>query len=478
MAGGDDEPVALMGRRVLLVSLNRCLTPDPVFPIGLSHLNAALRSSGYETRWFDLQSDPGTLESVLSEFRPTCVGISIRNIDDVLIRKREVFFNELGTICRNIRALNPCPIVLGGSGFSIFPKSLLEQSGADFGIRGEGEESFVALLSALSNDCDWTGISGLVFRSNGEAVVNPPRPLRPETGLDVTDRPLPLVEHYLSVSGMMNLQTQRGCSHTCCYCTYPVIEGRTHRRRPPEVVAEELAQLQGQGVKYVVIVDSVFNSTEQHVVETCEAILRRNVTMRWSCFLRPQGLTPALMKLMARAGLAHVEFGSDSFCDSVLEAYGKRLTFEEILHSSDLARQEGLDCCHYLICGGPGETFGTLETSFQNSLRLNGAVIMAVVGMRVYPGTPLFQRALAEGCVVPDADLLQPTYYLAPGLTTETVFERLRGFAQRSPSWIVGDPSPAYVSLTERLRRRGVVGPLWSYFAMIQRLWPQPTAEV
>ena len=467
-----------MSRRVLLISLNRCNTPDPVFPIGLSHLNAALRHSGHETRWFDLQADHGALESVLDEFRPTCVGISIRNIDDVLIRKQETFFSELGTICRDIRRLNPCPIVLGGSGFSIFPKALLEQSGADFGIRGEGEQSLVALLSALREGSDWTKIPGLVFRGNGEVVTNPPHSLRPETGLDTTDRPQPLVEHYLQASGMMNVQTQRGCSHTCCYCTYPVIEGRTHRSRPPEVVAEELAQLQGQGVKYVVVVDSIFNSSEQHVVETCEAILRRKVTMRWSCFLRPQGLTVELMKLMARAGLAHIEFGSDSFCDAVLEAYGKRLTFEEILNSNNLARQEGIDCCHYLICGGPGETLATLETGFQNSLRLSGAVIMAVVGMRVYPGTPLLQRALAEGRVLPEADLLKPTYYLASGLTLETVFERLQHFAQRSPNWIVGDPVPAYVTLTERLRKRGVVGPLWSYFALLQRLWPRPVAEV
>ena len=100
------------------------------------------------------------------------------------------------------------------------------------------------------------------------------------------------------------------------------------------------------------------------------------------------------------------------------------------------------------------------------------------VGMRVYPGTPLLQRALAEGRVLPEADLLKPTYYLASGLTLETVFERLQHFAQRSPNWIVGDPVPAYVTLTERLRKRGVVGPLWSYFALLQRLWPRPVAEV
>ena len=67
---------------------------------------------------------------------------------------------------------------------------------------------------------------------------------------------------------------------------------------------------------------------------------------------------------------------------------------------------------------------------------------MAVVGMRIYPGTDLFERAVAEGRIARDADLLAPTYYLAPGLTAEAVFAQLEEFARRSPNWIVGDPAP------------------------------------
>jgi radical SAM superfamily enzyme YgiQ (UPF0313 family) len=182
------------------------------------------------------------------------------------------------------------------------------------------------------------------------------------------------------------------------------------------------------------------------------------------------------MSLMARAGLTHAEFGSDSFCDEVLQAYQKDFAFDDILHSSELARREHVEACHFLICGGPGETGATLEKSLQNSRRLNDTVIMAVVGMRIYPGTQLFERAVAEGQIGRDADLLQPTYYLAPGLTEAAVFAQLQEFARLSPNWIVGDPSPAYRSLVGRLRQRGVVGPLWSYFAMLQRIQPQAVA--
>ena len=221
------------------------------------------------------------------------------------------------------------------------------------------------------------------------------------------------------------------------------------------------------------VVDSVFNSSKRHVTEVCEAILRRNVKLSWGCFLRPQGLTPDLMNLMKRAGLAHIEFGSDSFCDEVLATYKKGLTFADILHSNELANQENIDFCHFVISGGPGETRETLRRGFEASLQLKNAVIIAMAGMRIYPGTRLFQQAVAEGCLGQNDDLLAPTYYLAPGLSVDVVFAQLREFARLAPNWIVGDPIPAYASLIERLRKKGTVGPLWSYFSTIQRLWPQ-----
>jgi len=462
-----------MPSRILLISANRCTTPDAVFPLGLAYLNAALRRAGHTSLWLDSLADSRLLEETLQDYGPDFVGVSIRNVDDVLIRRRETFFDDAVTLGERIRQKTRRPIIVGGSGFSIFPKQLLELTGADFGICGEGEESFVSLIAALETGGDVSAIPGLVFRKNGDIVVNALSPGRFAEEVDQEDWPAAVIAPYLRANGTLNLQTQRGCAFRCGYCTYPLIEGKRHRRRPPELVAAELEQLQRLGARHVFVVDSVFNSTTRHVTEVCEAILRRNVKVSLGCFLRPQGLTPELMRLMARAGLTHIEFGSDSFCDEVLEAYQKGFAFQDILHSSELARREKIEVCHFLICGGPGETAATLEKSLDNSQRLAGTVIMAVVGMRVYPGTALFERAVAEGQVERGADLLQPTYYIAPGLTEPGIFAQLQEFARRSPNWIVGDPSPEYYNLVGRLRQRGVAGPLWSYFALLQRIRPQ-----
>lgn len=459
-----------MPSRILLVSANGYDTPYAVFPLGLSQLNAALRDAGHETRWVDCLADTEPLDRVLAEFPPDFVGISLRNIDDVAFKKRETFYGSLFSLCDRIRRHSSARIVVGGSGFSIFPERLLERSGADFGIQGEGEAGLLALLEALEAGRDPSAIPGLVFREGGRVRRNPQHPDRLDRPVGTEDRPQRLVDFYLGQSLMLNLQTQRGCSFECCYCTYPLIEGRRHRRRPPEQVAEELAGLEARGARYVFLVDSVFNSSPTHVIEFCEAVLRRGVRMKWGCFLRPQGLTSAQMELMARAGLSHIEFGSDSFSDTVLEAYRKKLRFEDIRQAADLAAASRVDQCHFLILGGPGETEATLEETLQNSLQIRDAVMLPIIGMRVYPGTHLEDRALAEGWITPDTDLLEPVHYVAPGLTADRITQRLAEFVRTHPNWILGDPPPSFGRLVERLRQRGVIGPLWTYFAMLQRM--------
>lgn len=458
-----------MSSRVLLISSNCCDRPYPVFPLGLAHVDTALRRAGHDTRLLDCQVPGEPIEDILLEFQPDVVGVSLRNIDDIQFVSRQTYFGDAVDLCHTIRRVCNCPIVVGGSAFSIFPDRLLALTGADYGIHGPGEVAFKRLIAALAEGADPAGIPGLVYRRGEQIVINP-RDADVSGLLDSAERPPRLVEYYLRHSSMLNVSTQRGCGLPCCFCTYPLIEGRQNHRRPPEAVADDFAAIERQGVKHVFIVDAVFNLTNDHVSNICDAILRRRVKLTWSCFLRPKNLTAGLMTLMARAGLTHIEFGADSFCDEVLVEYGKTFTFADILHSTELARAARVHYSHFVICGGPGETTETLQTGFANSQRLTGAIIFGFPGMRVYPGTALSVRAQREGMLSADADLLDPVYYISPSLSQEELLQQLAGFCERDPNWLIG-PLPAYFSrIAERLRQRGVVGPLWEYYGTLRRI--------
>jgi radical SAM superfamily enzyme YgiQ (UPF0313 family) len=210
-------------------------------------------------------------------------------------------------------------------------------------------------------------------------------------------------------------------------------------------------------------VDSVFNTKRDHVASVCEEIIRRDLGMEWCCFLRPAGLDSELMDLMARAGLKHVEFGSDSFCDTTLETYGKHFTFEDIYQASEFARERRIRYAHFLIAGGPGETEATLEEGFRNSQRLRKTVIFPFVGMRLYPETPLYRIAMREGMVAPEESLLEPFFYVAPTLGEARTQEILASFARRAGNWFVGELPPDLARIARQLRSKGVEGPLWEF---------------
>jgi radical SAM superfamily enzyme YgiQ (UPF0313 family) len=171
------------------------------------------------------------------------------------------------------------------------------------------------------------------------------------------------------------------------------------------------------------------------------------------------------MKLMARAGLKHIEFGSDSFCDSVLNAYGKRFGFEDIYRSSELARKTLVHYAHFLIMGGPCETEATVRASFDNSLKLRKTVHFPFVGMRIYPQTDLFDRAVAEGVIQAGEELLRPRFYISPEISRTRIFALLKSWSAVRRNWIVDELSPSLAGVVQGLRKKGITGPLWEFLA-------------
>lgn len=453
-----------MGNRILLISNNRCTEPYPVFPLGIGHIAAALARNLYTVKILDLFDANASLGAVLLGFKPDYIGISQRNFDNIRIKNTRVFADDIVSLVKQIRKMSCAPIVLGGSGFSLFPREMLKLTGADFGIQAEGERALVELLHALDKQRPHAAIPGLVYRSGNRVIVNKKKSCTLQF-ITPALRPDSLSALYLKNGGMQNIQTQRGCGFKCCYCTYPLIEGTRVRHRDSREICGELKRIKKSGAGYFYIVDSVFNTSNKHVAEICEEIIKNKVKLSWGCFLRPQGLTADLVDLMVRAGLKHIEFGSDSYCDSVLEAYGKHFCFSDIFHASELARRMRVHYAHFLIMGGPSETEKTMQESFFNSKKLRRTVHFPFVGMRIYPGTRLDDLARREGYIPKNTGLFRPRFYITPHISQSRIFTILRQFNRRTHNWIAGDLPPSLVTIAHGLRAKGIEGPLWEFLA-------------
>jgi hypothetical protein len=134
--------------KVLLVSTNRLSVPFPVYPLGLDHVAGVLEDR-HEVVVLDLLADerPDALEATLRTTSPDVVGLSLRNIDNTDDTAPVSFVANARGAVETVRRSSSARVVLGGSGFGIFPKELLTTLGADAGIVGEGER-LSALLDA------------------------------------------------------------------------------------------------------------------------------------------------------------------------------------------------------------------------------------------------------------------------------------------------------------------------------------------
>ncbi len=464
--------IASTPMRVLLVNLNNYDQPYAVYPLGLAYIDAALRNAGYATRIWDTRLSAQSLDDAIADFTPAVIGLSLRNVDNVQAHNPKSFIHELLAVCRRVRTVTTAKLVLGGSGFSVFPAQIFELTGVDYGIAGEAEERFVRLLDAIRDSSDPAAVRGVWHR---DAAGTPELLTSLERNDVFTTEPChdpELLNAYVAQGSLPGVQTQRGCPLHCTYCTYPLIEGKRSRFREPAEIVAEVRRLSALGVRYVFIVDSVFNTRADHVAKICEALIDAKLDVQWECFLRPRGITRELLQLMQRAGLHHIEFGSDSFSDPVLNQYGKSFRFAEIQSTSEIAHSLGIRYSHFIIFGGPGETPETVEETLERTQLLPGSYYFATIGMRVYPETPLWRTLQARQPVPLQASdyLLEPRFHVEPPLTIAGLYARLRQVQATSSNWAVGDPPPAFTETMAKLRQRGIRGPLWEYAELLQRL--------
>jgi radical SAM superfamily enzyme YgiQ (UPF0313 family) len=449
-----------MKKRVLLVNANTERAPYPVPPLGLC-LVAHRVGKGRDVRLFDgMFRPPGELAEELAAFAPDVVGLSIRNIDDVVMAAPTYYVDAIAeAFVRPIRAYGRAALVLGGSGFSVFPRELLEAFGADCGVVSEGEEPFAALLDAREAGRDPSGIPGLVHRRGDEIAVNPPSPR--DGALALPDSRIDALVDYAPYRGRGSypVQTKRGCAHGCVYCTYPCIEGRRYRLRAPTEVASEIARIRERlGDVSVEIVDSTFNDPPGHAEAICDAIVRAGVGARLRTMgVNPAGVSAALVTGMRRAGFAQVDCTPDSASPRVLAALGKNFGRERLEVGARVLAECGMPTMWFFLLGGPGETRTTLAETFDFVDRFVQPhdMVHLTSGIRIYPGTALAARAVEEGVIRPDQPLLRPTFYVSPALGPEALAEIVAEAASRRPNCVPAEEStPAPEMMREALALR------------------------
>lgn len=437
--------------KILLISANVTLSPYPIYPLGVSMIAGALHKAGHEVQQLDFLQQNTSLEAIAGEvrkFNPDLVGISVRNIDNVNLMNEQYYIQNVKNIVSTVREVSSVKVILGGAGFSLIPDLILKETGADYGIIGEGEVLAVQFANNAAKGIYPTErLIGSAPRLSGQEINSALYDER-------------LLEFYLHSGNIASIQTKRGCTHKCVYCTYPVLEGSQLRRRDPRAVVDDIELLRDKfKTKYIFFVDSVFNDDEGAYVEIIDEMLRRNVSIPWTGFFKPGGLTDDIVERMKKTGFVAAEVGADAACDRTLKRMGKSFTFNDIVQCNDLFARHGIATSHFFMFGGPGETQETVQEGIKNILGLQKCVAFIFMGIRILPDTPLAQLAIKEKLIAADDGLLHPVYYLSPDVEKNWLEETLtKAFADVRHCVF---PPDAMDNSLQILHKLGYTGPMW-----------------
>ena len=437
--------------KILLISANVTMSPYPIYPLGLSIVAASLRKAGHDVLQLDFLEQNTSFDAITREvaaYGPGLIGISVRNIDNTNLVHEQYYIDNVKNIVSRIRQVTDVKVLLGGAGFSLMPEAILDETNADYGIVGEGE------------------ILAVEFADNaGRGIYPTARVIGPSSRLPGGEISSALYDErllsfYLHSGNIASIQTKRGCTYKCVYCTYPVLEGKELRLRDPRSVVDDIVLLRDRfKTKYIFFVDSVFNDDDGAYLGVITEMERRGVSIPWTGFFKPGGLDDGIVERMKKTGLVAAEVGADAACDHTLKRMGKSFTFAEVRECNDLFVRHGIATSHYFMFGGPGETEETVEEGIRNILSLQKCVSFLFLGIRILPGTALHRLAIKEKVISESESLLRPVYYIAPGLDRQWLEERLtRAF--EGVRHVVFPPD-TYDNSLQILHKLGYTGPMW-----------------
>jgi radical SAM superfamily enzyme YgiQ (UPF0313 family) len=352
---------------------------------------------------------PGTVRRLLDRHRPDVVGLSV-----MTFQRRTAL-----RIVQLIRALRPgVPIVAGGYDPSLAPDVYAPaESGVDYLVRGEGDVTFRELLRVIERGGEPDGVPGVSWRCGGRLRHNPARPVG---HLDADIRPPRRASRVLSGYTFLGrpidiVETSRGCTYDCSFCSIIEMRGRNFHTWSIERVIDDIADARARGARAIFIVDDNISLNTARFQAICEAIARAGlndvdyIVQAMTSAIAQSG--EALARAMRRAGFRYVFLGIENVLDQDLaflkasaknaRREGGRTVGNATIRAIDLLHRHGMFVVGGLIVGNPGDTRESIEANLEFARQyVDWPYIQHPTP---YPGTPMSRDFRDQGLIVNEA---------------------------------------------------------------------------
>ena len=236
------------------------------------------------------------------------------------------------------------------------------------------------------------------------------------------------------VGGGYPLLASRGCPEFCTYCPHRILAG--YRARSIANIVDEMERLCDQVRRpYVIFRDPLFTEQRDRVMELCDEIERRCLTLSFEAETRLDRLDVELLDRLYDAGFRAMSFGVESLDPAILRKSGRRPIPQE--HQRKIinhCRELGIVTAAFYVLGFLQDDWNSIAATIDYATDL-GSTFAQFKMLTPYPGTPMFRQ-------------IEP-------LLTETDWEKFDGFT----------PTFKHPNLTDR-ELRFLLGAAYKRFYM------------
>jgi len=377
---------------------------QPYPPLGTLYAAALLRDNGYDISFYDTMftENPGNICDVLSKFQPELLVIYDDGFNYLtkmcLTNMREASY-EMIRLAKDLGI----KVAVSSSDSSDHYEKYLEQ-GADFVIIGEAEMTLLELASSLKNsDLSLENIPGLAFRSRGNLVKTPGRPLIKDLdGLPFPAWDLADMEIYRNFwedgNGYfsINMATTRGCPFKCNWCAKPIYGNRYHSRSPQSVVNEIIFLKEKYAIDHIWFCDDIFGLKPGWVNEFSMLMQAAQININYKIQCRADLLLKENnIKALADSGCNNVWIGAESGSQKILDAMDKGITIDQIREATGLLKKYKIQPSFFIQFGYPGET----KEDIRLTLKMINSLLPSSIGISIsypLPGTLFHERVKEE----------------------------------------------------------------------------------
>lgn len=410
---------------IIFANLNRYLYAD-----GTRILSAKLKAMGHDVKMVFLIDKPGGLYSdqTCRQFTEMCAGADL-----ILVSFLSEAYLRAVRLTTHVRERLNIPVVWGGLHATVDPERCMEH--VDILCRGEGDEALPEFISLFARGKPVHEVQNFWVRRNGAIHRNEMRPLLQ----DLDSLPWPdyeLEDHFvrddddrirpMTVDRMMRFHnamplgfhnyaatTARGCAQVCSYCYNSsfkeMFKGQRRLRfRSIEDVVDEIRYRLDQYPffqSFIFADDDLFLRSKDDLQLLADLIREKlpHVVERtfWCCAATLPVINEEKLDILVPAGLRAIMIGVQTGSERVnLDIYNRRFKNSLFYEKAELIdrkfhKQLIIMLDFMIYC--PYETEEDIAETVKLLCTMPDWFVPNIYRFTFYPGTPIYERALAEG---------------------------------------------------------------------------------